>query len=93
MDNVPIDQRWYQPHCKKCPYLVNDEIMKKVHCIRPVGEGCLAESLLVAGCIAADNYNAMVRKIYTDRDKKSADDEVVVKLSERRKAKLPKRKR
>ena len=87
------DRNWYKTHCKKCPYLVNDETMKKLHCVRPVGEECLAESLLVAGVIAADAHNAMVRKIYADRDKKSADNEVVHKLSERRRSKLPKRRR
>lgn len=87
------DKNWYKAHCKKCPYLVNDEIMKKVHCVRPVGEGCLAESLLVAGCLAADDYNARITAMYAARDKKSIDDEVVVKLSEKRRCKLPKRRR
>lgn len=93
MDNVPINQRWYQPYCKKCPYLINDEITKKLHCVRPAGEECLAEGILVAGVIMANSHNAKITKMYTDRDKKSADDAVVHKLSKRRRNKLPKRKR
>lgn len=93
MDNVPIVQRWYQSRCKKCPYLINDEIMKRVHCVRPIGEGCLAESLLVAGALAAENYNARITAMYAARDKKELDDKVVLKLSEKRRKKLLKRRR
>lgn len=64
--------KWYQPHCKKCPYLVHDEIMERLHCIRPVGEGCLAESLLVAGVIAADKYNAKITAMSAERDRIAA---------------------
>lgn len=88
-----VNDQWYKAHCKKCPYLVNDVIMKMLHCVRPVDEECLAESLLVAGCIVADTHNAMITKMYADRDKKSIDDEIVHELSKKRRHKLLKRRR
>lgn len=87
------DRSWYKSCCKLCPYFVNDESLQKLHCVRPVGEGCLAESLLVAGIMIADAHNARVTKMNADRDKREADHAVVEKLSDKRRRKLVKRRR
>ena len=81
------DIGWYRTHCNRCPYFINDVIMKKLHCIRPTNEECLAESLLVAGTIVTDAHNTMVTKMKVDKDKKTLDD-VVEKLSQKRRKKM-----
>ena len=81
------DIGWYRPYCNHCPYFINDVIMKKLHCIRPTNEECLAESLLVAGTIMAEAHNTMVAKMKVDKDRKPLDD-VVKKLSQKRQKKL-----
>jgi len=67
-----MDRNWYKAYCKKCPYLVHDKLMDKLHCVRPVGEGCLAESLLVASVIMADAHNAKVAAMFAERDRLAA---------------------
>ena len=96
MDNVLIDQRWYKSYCNKCPYLVNDEIMEKLHCVRPVGEGCLAEGILVAGVIMTDIHNARIQKACEDNHRPTRikiSDPVVSELTKKRQAKIHKRRR
>lgn len=91
MKTTTEDRSWYKSYCVKCPYFVNDKISDMLHCVRPVGDTCLAGGLLVAGCIMADEHNAKITKMYVDRDKREADNIVIKKLSEKRRCKMIKR--
>lgn len=90
------NRKWYQPYCKKCPYLVFDEELEMVHCVRPVGESCLAEGLLVGGLIIAEAHNEAQRKSYEDNNgptRIKTPDPVVNELTKKRRAKIHKRRR
>jgi len=54
------DRNWFKIECIQCPYFVEDEILKMLHCVRPTNEECLAEGTLVAGVIAVEKHNKMV---------------------------------
>ena len=43
------DHNWMKSECIKCPYFVDGQINKNKlsQCVRPFGERCLAEGLLV----------------------------------------------
>lgn len=55
---VTEDRSWYRSYCKLYPYYINDEILNMLHCVRPIGEECLADGLLVAGVIMTDIHTA-----------------------------------
>lgn len=65
-------KNWYKSHCRKCPYLIKDEIMDMLHCIRPAGEGCLAKSLLVSGVILVEVHNEKIKRMYAEQDARKA---------------------
>jgi len=92
--------KWYQPYCRKCPYFVNeDEHLKMLLCVRPFGEKCLAENILVAGVIVADAHNDYMRKQYEDNNGPTAIkqptpvDEMSNELTKKRMAKIHKSRR
>ena len=43
------NHNWMKPKCIKCPYFVDGRINKNKlsQCVRPFGERCLAEGLLI----------------------------------------------
>ncbi len=87
---------WYQVYCKKCPYLVHDEIMKMLHCVRSAGKDCLAQSILVAGSIMVEAHNARMKKSCRDNNgptRIKTPDPIVNELAKKRRAKIIKRKR
>lgn len=57
------DTTWFKPHCNKCPYLQKDDEKKIAFCWRPIGESCLAESLLVAQLLITEQYNNLKRRM------------------------------
>ena len=98
------NSNWVQPYCRRCPYFIHVDALNQdgriaVRCVRPVGEGCLAESILVAGAIMADAHNEMVKKMYADRDKRDEKEKemqdmaVVNVLTKKRQGKMLKRRR
>lgn len=66
---INYNKDWCKPYCADCPYFVNDETTKMRHCVRPFGESCLAEGLLVAPVIAAKNMQRL--KAILDNEPKS----------------------
>ena len=55
------DHNWMKPECKLgCPYFVDgqaeDSVDKLTQCIRPFGERCLAEGLLVQMAVSKKQF-------------------------------------
>ena len=93
---VEPDKSWLQPYCRKCPYFVNEnEHLKMLLCVRPFGEKCLAENILVAGMIVADAHNDHMRKQYRENNGPTAiapiTNKLTNKLTKKRRSKMIKR--
>jgi len=53
------DHLWMKPECKAgCPYFVDGQNNKEglSHCVRPFGERCLAENMLVQMAISKKGF-------------------------------------
>lgn len=62
---IPVDKSWCRPYCVKCPYFANDEPAEMIHCVRPTGENCLADNILVAGYIMQQAQAERIREMAT----------------------------
>ena len=41
------NRNWIRPECARCPYFVNGREDGIIQCVRPKGEECLAEEMLI----------------------------------------------
>ena len=83
------DRNWFRIECARCPYLVKDEILKMLHCVRPAkDEECLADGILVASVIAVEKHNKMVEKMFEKKP-----DPIICDLTKKRRAKIIKRRK
>lgn len=62
---IQEDKSWCRSYCINCPYFVNDEFTKMMYCVRPVGENCLADGILVAGYIMKQAQDERLREMAT----------------------------
>lgn len=97
---IPQDTSWYKKECHKCPYLIREpafdtdgdlttEPKIAVRCVRPTGDECLADAMLVKQLLLMEQYKAIAKKVQNT----PAQPRKVSVLTSKRRNKIHKRKR